>query len=483
MASNHSILIRTIGAQSNILLKNTNNVLPLPKNPSSHTGIFSYGIIGSDAGPAKNVGPNGAGACADHGCVDGTLAQGWGSGTTNFPYLITPLEAIQARARQYQQTVEVSLDDYDYTAAGTIAALSDYAIVFALADSGEGYITFDGNEGDRNNISLWNSADILIEVVASQNPNTIVVLHTVGPVLMPWIQHPNVSAVILAGLPGQESGNSLTDVLFGDVNPSGKLVYTIAQNANDYPAQVIYNATNPNATYPNYSLSIPYTEGLFIDYRWFDQNAITPTFEFGFGLSYTTFTYSNIAISSVQVGNVNDVVTVSATITNSGSVYGAEIVQLYLGFPSGSGEPPQILRGFTKVFLNAQQSETITFALAQLDLALWDVVAQNWSVPAGQFTVKLAASSRDVRLNGTFTIPTTTIVGGYPTPTPPGQAAPASAASSSSTSSTTPSSSSATTASSSTTSHVNSVALLQSSPSMVLLVFSCVVVVLSVLLF
>jgi beta-glucosidase len=413
--ANHHILIRDIGAQSNVLLKNTNNALPFSSSPGldGSNGIGTFAIIGSDAGPASS-GPNGVGACADHGCVDGTLAQGWGSGTTNFPYLITPLEAIQAQARQNGQTLETSLYNWNIPLAQEIAAAADVAIVFSLADSGEGYITFDTNFGDRNNLSLWNNGDALIEAVAAVNPNTIVVIHAVGPVLMPWINNPNVTAVVLAGLPGQESGNSLVDVLFGAVNPSGKLVYTIAKNASDYPAQVIYTSE-----FPSGNISVDYTEGLFIDYRWFDQMNIVPTFEFGFGLSYTTFTYSNIQISTPQLNNATNVVTVTATITNSGSVYGAEVVQLYLGFPANVGEPPRILRGFTKLFLNAGQAQTATFNLAQLDLAIWDVVAQNWTVPAGQFTAYVAASSRLLHLSGTFTISANTTVTGYATPTPP----------------------------------------------------------------
>lgn len=148
------------------------------------------------------------------------------------------------------------LNDWNTTTAGEIAATCSVALVFSNADSGEGYITVDGNQGDRNNISLWhngdnlvikndkNEIDLKISAVASANPNTIVVIHSVGPVLMPWIDQ--VAAAIFAGLPGQESGNALVDVLYGDINPSGRLVFTVAEQASDYPAQVLYSSTEPH---------------------------------------------------------------------------------------------------------------------------------------------------------------------------------------------------------------------------------------------
>lgn len=161
-------------------------------------------------------------------------------------------------------------------------------IVFVNADSGEGYITVDGNEGDRKNLTLWQNADNLIQTVANNNDNTVVVVNSVGPAIVePWIEHPNVTAVsanispcgphyltslqlLWAGLSGQEAGNSITDVLYGAVNPSGRLPYTIAKNPSDYSAQLVTGGG------PNDILSIPYTEGLNIDYRHFDSVSNSP---------------------------------------------------------------------------------------------------------------------------------------------------------------------------------------------------------------
>jgi beta-glucosidase len=152
----------------------------------------------------------------------------------------SPLDGIANRVDESVQ-IDTLLDNYDLDSAQLKAKNADIAIVFANSNSGEAFITVDGNKGDRNNISLWNNGDNLISAVADSNKNTIVVIHSVGPVLMPWINHPNVTAIVWPGLPGQESGNSLADVLFGDVNPSGRLPYTIAKDINDYPAVISEN--------------------------------------------------------------------------------------------------------------------------------------------------------------------------------------------------------------------------------------------------
>ncbi|CAE6463526.1 unnamed protein product, partial [Rhizoctonia solani] len=272
--------IREMGAASTILLKNTKGVLPLKKP-------VSLVAIGSDAAPPLR-GPNGF---TDRAGVDGTLAMAWGSGTSEFPYLISPLEALQARAKQDHTSISWHTLDWDTEGAKTRAANKDVAIVFINSDSGEGYLTVDGNRGDRNNLTAWNNGDNLVKEVASVNSNTVVVVHSVGPIIMePWIENPNITAVVWAGLPGQESGNALVDVLYGAVNPSAKLPYTIAKQRTDYGTEVLY-ATGDGIPH------IPYSEGLFIDYRHFDKNNITPRFEFGFGLSYTTFGYANLRVS------------------------------------------------------------------------------------------------------------------------------------------------------------------------------------------
>lgn len=217
----------------------------------------------------------------------------------DFPYLVTPLEAIKAEVLSNGGSIESVLNN---SATAQITALAHRAqqvegacIVFANADAGEGYIIFDGNEGDRNNLTLWDDGDALIKTVASECNNTIVVMHTVGAVLVePWYDHENVTAIIWAGIPGQESGNAITDILYGKVNPGGKTPFTWGVARGDYgPSDVIYEPNNgEGAPQDNF------VEGIFIDYRYFDKFNKTPIYEFGYGLSYTTFSYSNLQITA-----------------------------------------------------------------------------------------------------------------------------------------------------------------------------------------
>jgi beta-glucosidase len=218
---------------------------------------------------------------------------------------------------------------------------------------------------------------------------------------------PSVKAIVWAGLPGQESGNALVDVLYGAVSPSGKLPYTIAKAAGDY-----------GATWNDAQVD-DFTEGLFIDYRHFDQNGITPRYEFGYGLSYTKFDYAGITVdvfaqAGPSTGKVipggpadlfKSVGTVSTTVRNTGKVAGAEIAQLYIGLPnSAPSTPPKQLRGFQKLRLEPRQSSRVTFELTRRDLSYWDVTTQKWVVPTGKFRIYVGSSSRDIRQHSSFTV-------------------------------------------------------------------------------
>jgi hypothetical protein len=281
----HAALIREIGGASTVLLKNTKNALPLNKPKS-------VAVIGYDA----HDNPDGPNSCSDRNCDEGTLAMGWGSGTANFPYLIAPNTALKAQAANDRSKYANVSDNWDYAAVAKAVTGAEVAIVFANADSGEGYITVDGNEGDRNNLTLWGGGDALIAYVASINPNTIVVLHTVGPVIVEAIkQNPNVTAILWAGLPGQESGNAITDVLYGKVNPQAKSVFTWGKAREDWGTDVTYE-------FPSDPPQLNFVEGVFIDYRHFDAAGIEPSYEFGFGLSYTNYSYSNLQIAKQNPG-------------------------------------------------------------------------------------------------------------------------------------------------------------------------------------
>ncbi|CAK5278243.1 unnamed protein product [Mycena citricolor] len=408
----HHTVVREIGAASTVLLKNDNHTLPL-KKPRSLV------LVGSDAGPAK-IGPN---QFADQGGSDGILAMGWGSGTANMTYLISPLEAIQQRARKDRTSVSWILDDWQTDLAGNMVIGRSAALVFISSDSGEEYITVDGNEGDRKNLTAWHNGDNLVLSVAAQNPNTIVIVHSVGPMLVEaWIDHPNVTAVLWAGVPGQEAGNSITDVLYGDWNPSGRLPYTIAKNISDYPTSVVTGGSGSDV------LSIPYHEGLNVDYRHFDFFNVTPRFEFGFGLSYTNFTYSQLHVKKVvhqsstddalekawSAGEATPIAQGSSTalwlhrplynvtfhVENTGCVWGGDIPQLYIHMPATAAEPPSLLKGFNNVELLPGAEKKVAISLSRYDLSVWDVVSQGWRRPNGTIRLSVGTSSRDFRLSG-----------------------------------------------------------------------------------
>lgn len=348
---NHGQHIRNASARGTVLLKNTNGALPL-SGKEMLTGVF-----GEDAGD-NTLGPNG---CSDRGCDNGTLAMGWGSGTANFPYLVTPLTAIQNEVLSNGADIEDVLDNYAYSTIETLAQRVDevngVCIVFANADAGEGYITVDGNEGDRNNLTLWGEGDTLIETVASYCNNTVVVMHTVGAVIVDsWYNNPNVTAIVWAGIPGQESGNSIADILYGRVNPSGKLPFTFGASRGDYGTDIIYQPNNGNGAPQD-----DFLEGPFIDYRTFDKLGETPIFEFGFGLSYTTFSYSNI---QVQVNNSVPQYAATTGETTSAPTFGTiENSTAAYQFPAGFHQVPLYIYPYLNASTLAEASQDPQYAI------------------------------------------------------------------------------------------------------------------------
>ena len=301
--ADHAAIVRDIGSASTVLLKNVNNALPL----TGHEKLTA--VFGNDAGDNPD-GPNG---CSDRGCDNGTLGMSWGSGSANFPYLITPETAIQNEVVGQGGVFESITDNFGYGQIETLAMRASVAIVFVNADAGEGYIIVDGNQGDRNNLTLWQGGDNLIQNVSSLCNNTIVVVHSVGAVLLADYQsNPNITAILWAGIPGQESGNSIADVLYGRVNPGAKLPFTMAVSREDYGVDLLYI---PNAPVPQ----VDFTEGVFIDYRALDKGNVTPLYEFGFGLSYTTFGYSDLSVTKT---NASSTYTPTTGMTAAAPTYG-----------------------------------------------------------------------------------------------------------------------------------------------------------------
>jgi beta-glucosidase len=309
---------------------------------------------------------------------DNPTAVGGGSGHVNTPYIITPLHGIQMRAGS---GVDVSYaNSGSISNAVNIAKNANVAIVFVACDSSEG--------SDRPNLSLPGNQDALVEAVAQAQPNTIVVIHSPGAVLMPWAN--KISSIVAAFLPGQEDGNAIASILFGDVNPSARLPVTFPMTQDQIPV-------NTPIQYPGINGQTEYSEKLLVGYRWYDAKNVAPLFPFGHGLSYTTFEYSNLTVTgSGRQGSIR------FNVRNSGKVAGSEVPQLYLGYPLSAGEPPKVLRGFQKITLTPGQSQSVSFTLGTRDVSIWDVVKHDWASVSGTFDVLVGASSRDIRLRGTI---------------------------------------------------------------------------------
>ena len=276
--------------------------------------------------------------------------------------------------------------------AAEAASKSDVALVF-VGLSGE----WESEGFDRPDLDLPGQQVELIEQVAAANKQTVVVLNTGSPIAMPWLER--VASVIQAWYPGQECGNAIADVLFGDVNPSGKLTETFPQRLEDNPAYINYPGENGH---------VHYGEGLFVGYRYYEKRHIAPLFPFGFGLSYTTFEYSNLHLSAAEISS-QDTLQVSVAITNTGSRAGKEVVQLYVrDIESHLQRPEKELKAFAKVALEPDESKTITLSLDRMSFAYYDDLAHEWTAEAGEFEVLVGASSQDIRARAKFNLTTST---------------------------------------------------------------------------
>ncbi len=268
------------------------------------------------------------------------------------------------------------------TPAVNAAKAANVAVVFVNNPEGEG--------ADLNNIDLSSAQNNLISSVAAAQPNTVVVLNTGSAVTMPWAG--SVKGIIENWYPGQEDGTAIAALLWGDVNFSGKLPVTFPNSLADVPAST-------PAQWPGQNGTVQYSEGLDVGYRWYDAQNKAPMFPFGFGLSYTTFGYANLTVGAPDSsGNV----AVGFDVTNTGSVAGTEIAQVYVGQPSGVGEPPKNLNGFQRVTLNPGQTQHVSLTLNARAFQYW--INTGWSNAAGVNQVYVGSSSRDIRLTGQVTI-------------------------------------------------------------------------------
>jgi beta-glucosidase len=243
---------------------------------------------------------------------------------------------------------------------------------------------------DRSTLALPADQDKLISAVAQANPRTVVVLNTASAVLMPWLT--KVAAVLEAWYPGQTGGTALARVLFGDVNPSGKLPVTFPASDSQRPQQT-------TAEYPGDGNDVYYDEGILVGYRWYDAEHQVPLFPFGYGLSYTSFRFSDLNVRSVRGQHVATV-----TVKNTGQRAGAEVAQLYVGFPPSAHEPPRQLKAYAKVSLRPGEAQRITFVLDAQSLATWDNLSTGWTVHRGTYQLWVGDSSRHLPVHAKLTV-------------------------------------------------------------------------------
>ena len=361
----HGAIARTIAEQSMVLLKNDGNLLPL--NPAH---------LGNSAQMRSTVALIGPWAVRPE-------TGGGGSSHVIPLYTITPYDGLQA-ALDSRIRVTVA-DGSDLDEAVSIAKTASVAIVM-VGDQ--------NTEGRDHPIELSDAQNKLVEAVAKANPKTIVVLKSGSAMLMPWLN--DVPAVLEAWYPGEEDGHAVAAVLTGEVNPSGKLPLT-------FPASLDQTLASHPQQYPGMDGKVTYSEGIEVGYRGYAAHNVTPLFPFGFGLSYTQFSFADLKVSR-RPGADN--ATVSFKVTNTGQRAGAEVAQLYLGFPpiAEGNEPPMQLKGFQKVMLKPGESKAVELKLDKPAFSYWSEQAHAWQAAKGEFQVMVGDSSASTPLKATLTM-------------------------------------------------------------------------------
>ena len=381
----------TVAEDGTVLLKNAGDILPL-------------------VGPGRRIAVIGPAASE----LGATLAeQGYGSGhVPDFwyqPGVVSPFRAIAARAAQAGDVATYTVGD-DVQDAAQAATGAQAAVVFIndVEIEGADRPNLDANAGTCSfffifftpTSCIYSPVDqnALVAAVAAANPHTIVVIQSGDPVAMPWVGQ--VQGVLENWYPGQVDGDAIAPILFGDVDPSGKLPVTFPVKLSDDPLQS--TAQYPGVMQPGDSVGphSAYSEGLLVGYRWYDAEGIAPLFPFGFGLSYTTFGFSGLSVTPAGEGAV-----ARFTVQNTGSRFGADTAQVYVGMPASTGEPPRQLKGFAKVWLDPGQSQAVSIPLDANSFAHWDTSSEQWVVSGGAYQIYVGDSSRNLPLQALLNRP------------------------------------------------------------------------------
>ena len=351
-----------IAEESMVLLKNEGNVLPLKTSEK-------VAFIGGFASKPRFQG----GGSSHINCFKVTNA-----------YDSVPSDAQVVYAEGFPADKDLYDDAFAAEAVGA-AAGADKAVIFAgLPDS------FESEGYDRAHMRLPECQNRLIKEILKVQPNTVIVLHNGSPVEMPWLA--DAKGLLEAYLGGQAGGAAVANILYGKVNPSGKLAETMPLKLSDNPSYLNFGGGE----------KVEYREGVFVGYRYYDTKEMEVAFPFGYGLSYTTFAYSNLKLS-MENPTEKDTITVSVDVTNTGKLSGKEVVQLYVSDLTGSAiRPVKELKGFEKVFLNPGETKTVTMELDKRSFAWYNIDLHEWFAASGDYEILVGASSRDIRLTETL---------------------------------------------------------------------------------
>lgn len=369
--------------ESMVLLRNEHHILPLDAET-----VRSIAVIGEHANESMISG--GGSAQVD---PEGSYAPAW-ENPAHVWFPTSPLRAIIAKAPHARVKFQYGAD---LPAAAALAKNSQVAIVFVHQWTSEGM--------DLPSLSLPDDQDKLIETVAAANPNTIVVLETGTAVTMPWVNR--VSGIVEAWYAGSRGADAVADVLFGDVNPSAKLPITFPVTEADMP--------HPKMTVPSAEVlkeekagkkgplfDVDYSEGLKVGYKWYDAEKKPVLFPFGFGLSYTTYSYSGLNVA--RGGSAADAVTATFSVKNTGGRAGTETAEVYASLPAAAGEPPNRLVGWSRVTLKPGETKKVTMTVPAKYLCIFDVAAEKWKLMPGGYTIRAGRSSRDLPLKAVVTL-------------------------------------------------------------------------------
>lgn len=379
-------IARKLEEQSIVLLKNEGALLPLDSSK-----IKSITVIG----PHADVGMISGGGSAQVDPPGGNAIMPPGKGQTRWLepvwFSTSPLKSIQAKA--LAATIEFD-SGADPSKAAALAKTSDVAIVFAYQ--------WESEDMDLPSLALPEHQDELIAAVAAANPHTVVVLESGGPVTMPWVD--KVSGILEAWFAGSSGSDAVANVLFGDVNPSGKLPLTFPRSIADLPHPQIVKP--PAASIADGSkpepwkqiaaglapFQVTYDEGVKVGYKWYDAEKKPVLFPFGYGLSYTTYSYSNLRVTP---GNTPSVI---FTVTNTGNRAGAEVAEVYASLPAATAEPPKRLVGWSKVQLNPGESKEVSIDVDPKFLSIYNTDQHRWQLIPGEYRFMIGGSSQDLPL-------------------------------------------------------------------------------------